>query len=79
MNGPFSSPSYDIMATEHAILVAGGVGVTPFISILENVIAKLKKGSKICPCGCGHKVLFDSDSRVRRVRLLWFMVLCSLH
>lgn len=67
MSGPFSSPSYDILATEHAILVAGGIGVTPFVSILENVIAQLKKYSKLCPCGCGHKVRFDVECRVKRV------------
>lgn len=67
MNGPFSSPSYDILNTEHAILVAGGIGVTPFVSVLESVVMLLKKSSKICPCGCEKRVWFDLGQRVKRV------------
>lgn len=72
MNGPFSTPSHDILKTDHAILVAGGIGITPFASILESVVLILRESSKICPCGCEHRVFFGKEAgfRLKRVGYL---------
>lgn len=69
LNGPFSTPSHDILKTDHAILVAGGVGMTPFASILESVVLLLRENSKICPCGCNHRVFFRRESGFRLKRV----------
>jgi len=73
MNGPFSTPSHDILKTDHAILVAGGIGITPFASILESVVLILRESSKICPCGCEHRVFFGKEAgfRLKRIDLFW--------
>ena len=38
IDGPFGSPSSDIYRAEHAVLVATGIGVTPYASILQSVM-----------------------------------------
>jgi len=35
--GPFGAPASAIFHVEHAVLIAAGIGVTPFASILESV------------------------------------------
>jgi NADPH oxidase 5 len=38
IEGPFGTASADILTSEVAVLVAGGIGVTPFASVLESMI-----------------------------------------
>ena len=40
IDGPHSAPSSTIFSSEHAVLVATGIGVTPFASILQSIVAK---------------------------------------
>ncbi|KAF6035942.1 NOX5 [Bugula neritina] len=73
MDGPFSTPSHDILKTEHVILIAGGIGITPFASVISSVIEQLKQRSKMCPCGCETRVYFGNTSNVslKRIDLFW--------
>ena len=41
VDGPYSAPSSTIFTSEHAVLVATGIGVTPFASILQSIVARL--------------------------------------
>ena len=64
IEGPYSTPSRDILKSRHVILVAGGIGVTPFVSVLQSVLNMLKQTSEAsapCTC-CDHK----SGSRICR-------------
>ncbi len=38
LDGPFGAPATDIFRAEHAVLVATGIGVTPFSSILQSIM-----------------------------------------
>lgn len=38
LDGPYGAPSSNIFQTEHAFLIATGIGVTPFASILQSII-----------------------------------------
>ncbi len=40
VDGPHGAPSSAIFAAEHAVLVATGIGVTPFASILQSIMHK---------------------------------------
>ncbi len=38
LDGPFGAPASNIFKAEHAVLVATGIGVTPFSSILQSIM-----------------------------------------
>lgn len=47
LQGPYGSPSTRLFNSHHAILVGAGIGVTPFASILQSIIARHKQGQKM--------------------------------
>jgi len=51
IHGPNGAPTQDYLRYERVVLVGAGIGVTPFASILREVMAKWR--SKKCEC-CGH-------------------------
>lgn len=50
MDGPYGTPSSRIFQASHAVLIAAGIGVTPFASILQSIMyrhyANQQNGSK---------------------------------
>jgi ferredoxin-NADP reductase len=40
LDGPFSTASQRIFHCRHAVLIGGGIGVTPFASVLESIVLK---------------------------------------
>lgn len=40
VDGPYGSPSGHVFDSRFAVLVAGGIGVTPFASILESIVLR---------------------------------------
>ncbi len=38
LDGPYHSPSSHIYQSQHAVLIAGGIGVTPYASILQSIL-----------------------------------------
>ncbi|KAF8641096.1 hypothetical protein AX17_000739 [Amanita inopinata Kibby_2008] len=44
IDGPYGAPSEDVFDCQVAILVGGGIGVTPFASILKHIWWKQKRG-----------------------------------
>jgi predicted ferric reductase len=47
VDGPHGAPAEHFNNYEHVMFVAGGVGATPFSSILIGLLYKLKKGEPI--------------------------------
>ena len=47
VGGPYGTPAQHIFDSEVAVLVAGGIGVTPFASILSSLAARRQAGSPI--------------------------------
>ena len=41
IDGPFGAPAEDVFESEVAILIGTGIGVTPFASILKNIVYAL--------------------------------------
>lgn len=53
IDGPYGSPSSQIFRAEHAVLIATGIGVTPFASILQSIVQHYEKRRQKCPsCAC---------------------------
>jgi NADPH oxidase 5 len=44
VDGPYGSPSAHIFDSRYAVFIAGGIGVTPFASILESVVLRANGG-----------------------------------
>ena len=60
VDGPYGSPG-DMTATTELVLVAGGIGITPIISVFTELLTLAKEP------GCGGLL----DTPLRRVRLIW--------
>ena len=43
IDGPYGAPASDIFRAEHAVLIATGIGVTPFSSILQSIMCRYKQ------------------------------------
>ncbi len=71
IDGPYSTTSRRIFDSEHVILIAGGIGVTPFASILQSLWFKYSKSLKTCP-SCKHQ-WYDrlEQKKLRRVDFIW--------
>lgn len=54
VDGPYGAPSSSIFDhVDHAVLVATGIGVTPFASILQSIMYKFWEARRQCP-KCDH-------------------------
>lgn len=49
MDGPYGAPSSHIFQAQHAVLIATGIGVTPFASILQSIMHRYWKARHTCP------------------------------
>ncbi|KAK8386529.1 hypothetical protein O3P69_010870 [Scylla paramamosain] len=73
MDGPFGAPSSHIFRAQHAVLIATGIGVTPFASILQSIMHKYWKVRHTCP-RCTHTWTSDlpqSVMNLRKVDFFW--------
>ena len=74
VDGPYGSPSSDIYQAEHAVLVATGIGVTPYASVLQSIMARYRRDKTQCP-RCHHQWTGDIAEaglgRLRKVDFFW--------
>ncbi|XP_046423102.1 NADPH oxidase 5 isoform X1 [Neodiprion fabricii] len=49
LDGPYGAPSSHIFQAQHAVLIATGIGVTPFASILQSIMHRYWKARHCCP------------------------------
>lgn len=73
IDGPFGAPSSHIFRAQHAVLIATGIGVTPFASILQSIMHKYWKARYSCP-KCSHSWTSDlphSVMNLRKVDFFW--------
>ena len=53
IDGPYGAPSQHIFEAEHAVLIAAGIGITPFASILQSIMCRYRNRRHKCP-NCEH-------------------------
>ncbi|XP_053652092.1 NADPH oxidase 5 isoform X1 [Cherax quadricarinatus] len=73
IDGPFGTPSSHIFQAQHAVLIATGIGVTPFASILQSIMHKYWKARHTCP-KCAYSWTSDlphSVMNLRKVDFFW--------
>lgn len=73
IDGPYGSPSSDIFNAEHAVLIAPGIGVTPFASILQAIMIRYQESKHICPsCSCKFSDgVPKSLMKLKKVDFVW--------
>ncbi|XP_057579295.1 NADPH oxidase 5 [Hippopotamus amphibius kiboko] len=73
IDGPYGTPTRRIFASEHAVLIGAGIGITPFASILQSILYRHQKRKHICP-SCQHswmEGIQDDDMKLHKVDFIW--------
>ncbi|XP_023601626.1 NADPH oxidase 5 [Myotis lucifugus] len=73
IDGPYGTPTRRIFASEHAVLIGAGIGITPFASILQSIVYRYQKRKHICP-NCQHcwmEGIQDEDMKLHKVDFIW--------
>ena len=56
LNGPYRGVSSQVWDCQHALLIAGGIGVTPFASLLQSLVTRYHNCRTECP-NCNHSCI----------------------
>lgn len=67
LDGPYGAPSSHIFRAQHAVLIATGIGVTPFASILQSIMHRYWKARHTCP-KCKFSWASDTPASVMKLR-----------
>ncbi|XP_064169287.1 NADPH oxidase 5 [Anguilla rostrata] len=73
VDGPYGTPTRQIFASEHAILIGAGIGITPFASILQSIMYRYRMRKQNCP-NCSYswcETIKDSEMKLRKVDFIW--------
>ncbi|KAJ8040310.1 NADPH oxidase 5 [Holothuria leucospilota] len=74
IDGPYGAPAQHIYEAEHAVLIGGGIGVTPFASILQSIHHRYKEYKLFDPMCWSSSHIPDSDDKafhLRKVDFIW--------
>ncbi|XP_075884665.1 NADPH oxidase 5 [Nelusetta ayraudi] len=73
VDGPYGTPTRQIFASEHAVLIGAGIGITPFASILQSIMYRYRRRKQNCP-NCKYswcENIKDSEMKLRKVDFIW--------
>ncbi|XP_017706629.1 PREDICTED: NADPH oxidase 5 isoform X1 [Rhinopithecus bieti] len=72
IDGPYGSPTRRIFASEHAVLIGAGIGITPFASILQSIMYRHRKRKHTCP-NCQHSWIegVQDNMKLQKVDFIW--------
>ncbi|XP_074090597.1 NADPH oxidase 5 isoform X2 [Macrotis lagotis] len=73
LDGPYGTPTRRIFASEHAVLIGAGIGITPFASILQSIMYRHQKRKKNCP-NCHYswcEDIKDDEMKLQKVDFIW--------
>ncbi|KTG35612.1 hypothetical protein cypCar_00030091, partial [Cyprinus carpio] len=69
VDGPFGTLTRQIFASEHAVLIGVGIGITPFASILQSIMFRYRMRKQNCP-NCNYswyEIIKDNEMKLRKV------------
>ena len=74
INGPYSSCARYVFDCKHVVLIGGGIGITPYASILSSLMAQFRASRTICK-HC-HGINYNSKTlmenrRLKKVDFIW--------
>uniref|UniRef100_A0A672MAF7 NADPH oxidase 5 n=1 Tax=Sinocyclocheilus grahami TaxID=75366 RepID=A0A672MAF7_SINGR len=73
VDGPFGTPTRQIFASEHAVLIGAGIGITPFASILQSIMCRYRMRKQNYP-NCNYswcETIKDNEMKLRKVDFIW--------
>ncbi|XP_066557302.1 NADPH oxidase 5 [Amia ocellicauda] len=73
VDGPYGTPTRQIFASEHAVLIGAGIGITPFASILQSIMYRYRMRKQNCP-NCSYswcENIKDNEMKLRKVDFIW--------
>ncbi|XP_041972377.1 NADPH oxidase 5 isoform X2 [Aricia agestis] len=73
LDGPYGAASSRMFRAQHAVLIAAGIGVTPFASVLQAIMFRYRSARSTCP-KCEHswtKELPHHNMSLRKVDFFW--------
>uniref|UniRef100_A0A3Q2Y2I2 NADPH oxidase 5 n=1 Tax=Hippocampus comes TaxID=109280 RepID=A0A3Q2Y2I2_HIPCM len=71
VDGPYGTPTRQIFASEHAVLIGAGIGITPFASILQSIYRRRKQNCPNCSYSWCENIK-DSEMKLRKqVDFIW--------
>ncbi|KAI5614848.1 NADPH oxidase 5 [Silurus asotus] len=73
VDGPYGTPTRQIFASEHAVLIGAGIGITPFASILQSIMYRYRMRKQNCP-NCNYswcETIKDNEMMLRKVDFIW--------
>jgi len=76
IDGPYGAPSSHIFRAQHAVLIATGIGVTPFASILQSIMHRYWKARHSCP-RCKFSWASDIPATVMNLRKVSAIMYCA--
>ncbi|XP_013878453.1 NADPH oxidase 5 isoform X2 [Austrofundulus limnaeus] len=71
VDGPYGTPTRQIFASEHAVLIGAGIGITPFASILQSIMYRYRMRKHHCPSHSWCENIKDDDMKLRKVDFIW--------
>ncbi|XP_020837969.1 NADPH oxidase 5 isoform X1 [Phascolarctos cinereus] len=73
LDGPYGTPTRRIFASEHAVLIGAGIGITPFASILQSIMYRHQKRKRSCP-NCHYswcENVKGDEMKLKKVDFIW--------
>nr|XP_021523184.1 NADPH oxidase 5-like isoform X2 [Aotus nancymaae] len=72
IDGPYGTPTRRIFASEHAVLIGAGIGITCFASILQSIMYRHQKRKRVCP-NCQHSWIegVQDNMKLHKVDFIW--------
>ena len=75
IDGPFGAPASNIFRAEHAVLIATGIGVTPFSAILQSIMHRYKDIKRECPrCNLKWNDDIAAHSSSQNLKKVWYEI-----
>ena len=74
VNGPYSSCARYVFDCKHVVLIGGGIGITPYASILSSLMAQFRASRIVCK-NCQsinyHRTGLVENRRLKKVDFIW--------
>jgi NADPH oxidase 5 len=74
VNGPYSSCARYVFDCKHVVLIGGGIGITPYASILSSLMAQFRASRMVCKHCQGinyHSKGLVENRRLKKVDFIW--------
>lgn len=73
VDGPYGTCTRRIFEADHVVMIAGGIGITPFASVLQSIMYRFDRISLNCP-NCSHSWTENrpkATMKLKKVHFIW--------